>query len=110
MSDQNVIWPSDAIGSISRGRRQPFEIHIWMRMMRAVPATTEERKNEIGRIGDHHCGSTMLGIRRKSDPSELWCIVDSVTAAMASMMGSGLSSRARKIHAIAPNTTAAIAV
>src|SRR5215475_8878654 len=108
-SDQNVICPIDASGAISSGRFQPFEIHMAIRMTNAEPATIEDRKKWIGINGDHHCGSTMFGISRKSEPSELWCMVDSVTAAMASMIGSGLSVRARKIQAIAPKTIAVTA-
>jgi Lipocalin-like domain len=68
-------------------RFQAFEIHISIRMTRPVPAAIDDRKNEIGITGDHHCGASVPGISRNNDPSELWCIVDSVTAAMASMIG-----------------------
>src|SRR5262249_61658467 len=77
-------------------------------MISALPATIEDRKKETGITGDHHCRSTMFGMSRKSEPSELWCIVDSVTAAIASMIGSKLCDRARKIQAIAPKTTAGV--
>ncbi len=49
----------------------------------------------------------MFGINKYSDPSELWCIVDSVTAAIASMIGSACRSRARNTQASVPKTTAA---
>src|SRR5580765_6252696 len=77
-----------------------------MRITSAVPAAIDERKKEMGITGDHHCGASMFGISRYKDPSELWCIVDSVTAAMASMIGSAFGSRARKIHARLPKITA----
>ena len=48
----------------------------------------------------------MFGISRYSEPSELWCMVDSVTAAIANMIGSAFWSRARKIQARAPKITA----
>jgi hypothetical protein len=48
----------------------------------------------------------MFGISRYREPSELWCMVDSVTAAIASMIGSALLSRARNIQARAPKITA----
>ena len=67
-----------------------------------MPATIDDRKNEIGITGDHHCEASLFGISRYSDPSELWCIVDSVTAAMASRIGSSVFSRARKSQARAP--------
>ncbi len=46
-------------------------------------------------------------MRRKSEPSELWCIVESVTAAIASMIGSPRCPAARKRNASVPKTTAA---
>jgi hypothetical protein len=63
----------------------------------------EERKKAMGITGDHHCAASMFGIRRYSEPSELWCIVESVTAAMARRIG---SSRRRNTHATTPKMTA----
>ena len=80
-----------------------------IRMTSADPATIEDRKNEMGMTGDHHCEASMFGMSRYREPSELWCIVDSVTAAIASMIGSALWSRARKIQARVPKI-AAVAV
>src|SRR4029450_1318312 len=91
---------------MSSGRRQPFAIHISMRITSAVPAAIADRKKETGITGDHHWGASMLGINKYREPSELWCIVDSVTAAIASMIGSAFWSRARKTQARAPKTTA----
>ena len=48
----------------------------------------------------------MFGISRYREPSELWCMVDSVTAAIASMIGSAVSSRARNIQARVPKIAA----
>ena len=102
-----MILPSEASCGIRSGRCQAFAIHISTRITTAVPAAIEERKNETGITGDHHCGASLSGISRNSEPSELWCMVDSVTAAIASRIGSGFSSRARKTHASDRKTTAA---
>ena len=51
----------------------------------------------------------MFGISRYSEPSELWCIVDSVTAAIASRIGSKPLSRARNSQASVPKMTAVTA-
>ena len=83
-----MICPTEASRVISSGRRHPFAIHMSIRMTSAVPATIEDRKKETGITGDHHCGASMFGISRYSEPSELWCMVDRVTAAIASMIGS----------------------
>ena len=83
-----MICPTEASGVMWSGRCHPFAIHMSIRMTRAVPATIEDRKKETGITGDHHCGASMFGISRYSEPSELWCIVDRVTAAMASRIGS----------------------
>ena len=53
----------------------------------AVPAAIDDRKKLIGMTGDHHCGASMFGISKYKEPSELWCMVDNVTAAMASITG-----------------------
>jgi hypothetical protein len=74
-------------------------------MTRAVPAAIDDRKNETGITGDHHCGASLVGISRKSEPSELWCIVERVTAAIASMMGSGFLPLARNSQAIKQKRT-----
>src|ERR1700741_1100720 len=87
-------------------RLHPFAIHISIRIIREVPAAIADKKNETGITGDHHCGASLSGISRNNDPRELWCIVDSVTAAMASMMGSAFLSLARKAHARKENRTA----
>ena len=71
-----------------------------------MPAAIDDRKKETGITGDHHCGASMFGISRYSEPSELWCMVDNVTAAIANMIGSAFWSRARKIQARAPKITA----
>src|SRR4029453_306998 len=99
----------DAGRASARGRAHPFAIHISTRITRAVPAAIEERKKETGITGDHHCGATMFGMSRNREPSELWCIVDSVTAAMARMIGSNAFSRGRKAQATHAKTTAASA-
>src|SRR4051812_18333115 len=88
-------------------RRHALAIAISTRITTAVPAAIDDRKNETGMTGDHHWGASLSGISRNSEPSELWCIVDSVTAAMASRIGSGCSSLARKIQASAPKVAAA---
>jgi len=80
-----------------------------IRMTSAVPAAIDDRKNETGITGDHHCGASMFGISRYREPSELWCMVDRVTAAIASMIGSACWSRARNIQARAPKITAVAA-
>ena len=80
-----------------------------IRMTRAVPATIEDRKKETGITGDHHCGASMFGISRYSEPRELWCIVDRVTAAMASRIGSNDFSRSRNSQASVPKITAVTA-
>ncbi len=43
----------------------------------------EDKKNETGSTGDHHCGASLSGMSRNNEPRELWCIVENVTAAMA---------------------------
>src|ERR1700752_1261315 len=88
------------------GRLHPFAIHISIRIISDVPAAIADRKKEMGITGDHHCGASLSGISRNNDPRELWCIVESVTAAMASMMGSAFLSRARKAHARRENRMA----
>src|SRR5262252_5094416 len=94
---------------VRSGRFQPFAIHISTRMISAVPAAIDDKKNEIGITGDHHCGASLSGMSRNKEPSELWCIVESVTAAIASMMGSAFLSRARNNQAIVENTIAVTA-
>ena len=60
--------------------------------------------------GDHQAASSLSGMSRNSDPSELWCMVERVTAAMASMMGTGFSpGLVRKATARMEKTTAAAA-
>src|SRR5689334_24446002 len=101
--DQNVIFPTEARVAMGSGRCQPLAIQNAMRITSADPATIEDRKKYTGRTGVHHCGASMFGISRYSDPNELWCIVDSVTAAIASRMGSNaVLGRSRKIHAMVP--------
>ena len=63
----------------------------------------------MGITSDHHCEASMFGISRYSEPSELWCIVDSVTAAIASMIGSKPLSLARNSQASVPKITAVTA-
>ena len=75
-------------------------------MTRPRPAAIEDRKNETGNTGDHHCGASEPGIRRNSDPSELWCIVEKVTAAIASMIGSPFLPASRKLQARTPKMIA----
>src|SRR5579864_2038765 len=87
-------------------RFHAFAIHISIRITRAVPAAIEDRKKETGIVGDHHCGATLSGISKNNEPSELWCMVERVTAAIASMMGSGFLSLARNAHASNENITA----
>ena len=102
-----MICPTEASGFMCSGRCHPFAIHMSIRMTRAVPATIEDRKKETGITGDHHCGASMFGISRYSEPSELWCMVDRVTAAMASRIGSNVfPSRCRNTQASVPKTTA----
>ena len=101
-----MICPTEASRVISSGRRHPFAIHMSIRITSAVPAAIDDRKNETGITGDHHCGASMFGISKYSEPSELWCMVDSVTAAIASMIGSAFWSRARNIQARVPKITA----
>src|SRR6516162_6211341 len=95
--------------SIGRWRCHPLAIHISIRMIRDVPATIDDKKNETGITGDHHWGASLSGISRNKDPRELWCIVDSVTAAIASMIGSAFFCRARNNQAITVKTSAASA-
>jgi hypothetical protein len=59
----------------------------------------DDKKKEMGMTGDHHCEPSLSGINRNSEPRELWCIVDRVTAAMASMTGSDFLPRALKAQA-----------
>src|ERR1700746_950821 len=80
-------------------RFHALAIHISTTMTRAVPAAIEEKKKEMGITGDHHCGASLSGINRNNEPRELWCMVESVTAAMASMMGSAFFPWARKDQA-----------
>jgi len=35
--------------------------------------------------GDHHCGASLSGMSKTREPGELWCIVESVTAAIANI-------------------------
>ena len=75
-------------------------------MISAVPAATAERKKSIGSIGDHHSALSLSGMSRKMEPSELWCIVESTTAAIASITGIGFSpSRWRNLMARAAKMT-----
>ena len=99
-----MILPIDASCVIRSCRFHAFAIHISIRMTRAVPAAIEDRKKEMGITGDHHCGASLSGISRNSEPSELWCMVESVTAAMASMMGSAFLPLARNDHARKENS------
>jgi hypothetical protein len=69
-------------------------------MTRAVPAAIEDKKKEMGITGDHHCGPSLSGMSKNKEPRELWCIVESVTAAIASMMGSAFLPFARKAQAM----------
>src|ERR1700741_428772 len=87
-------------------RLHPFAIHISIRIIRDVPAAIADKKKEMGITGDHHCEASLSGISRNKDPRELWCMVESVTAATASMMGSAFLSLARKAHARKENRTA----
>src|SRR5262245_46286381 len=81
-----------------------------MRITSAVPAAIDERKNEIGSSGDHHCGASLSGISRNNDPNELWCMVESVTAAIASMTGSVCPRFGWNTHASVAKIAAATAV
>ena len=65
---------------------------------------------DIGITGDHHCRASWSGIKRNSEPSELWCMVESVTAAIASMIGSDFLPLALRAQARKLNRTAAIRV
>src|SRR5215831_4607386 len=76
-------------------------------MTSPVPAAIEDKKNEIGITGDHHCGASASRMSRNSEPSELWCIVENVTAAMASMMGSAWPFFGLKAHARAEKIASA---
>src|SRR5262245_7995408 len=98
-SDQKVMLPSEANWLIRRVRCHALAIHISTRITSAVPEAIEDRKNDTGRTGDHHWAPSLSGIRRNSEPSELWCIVDRVTAAMASITGSYSLPRGRKTQA-----------
>jgi hypothetical protein len=42
-----------------------------MRIISAVPAVIDDKKKDIGITGDHHCGPSLSGINRNSEPSEL---------------------------------------
>jgi hypothetical protein len=59
-----VILPIEATCPTFSGRRQPFAIHISTRTTSAVPAATDERKNDTGSTGDHHCGASCSFMRR----------------------------------------------
>src|SRR5215831_5806196 len=87
-------------------RFHALAIHISTKTTNPVPAAIEDKKKETGITGDHHCGPSLSGIRRNSEPSELWCIVESVTAAMASMIGSDFMPLARKAQARKEKTAA----
>src|SRR4051794_21630177 len=88
-------------------RFHAFAIQASITMIRPVPAAIEDRKKYTGIAGDHHCAASLVGISRKREPRELWCIVESVTAAIANMIGSNFLSLARKAQAKKPNSTAA---
>src|SRR4051812_44773889 len=102
-NDQNVICAIAPSCDTCSVRFHALAIHTSIMTNRPVPAAIEERKKDTGITGDHHCGPTLSGMSRKREPSELWCIVESVTAAMASMMGSDFLPFARKAHAKNPN-------
>src|SRR3954454_14379925 len=109
-SDQKVMLPSEASWLIRSVRCHALAIHISTRITNAVPDATEDRKNETGRTGDHHWAPSLSGISRNSEPSELWCMVERVTAAIASITGSYSFPRGRKTQASPEKTTAAAAV
>ena len=90
-------------------RVQARAIHISIRITSPVPAAIADKKNDTGSTGDHHCGASAPRMSRNSEPSELWCMVESVTAAMASMMGSTLSPFGLNAHASAEKIAAAMA-
>src|SRR5580765_2733630 len=94
-SDQKVIAPIEDICSMRSRRSHALAIHISIRMTSAVPAAIDDRKKDTGITGDHHCGASLSGISRSREPSELWCMVEKVTAAIASMAGSNLLPLAR---------------
>ena len=73
-----------------------------------MPAAMEERKKRTGSTGDHQVESSLSGMSRNSEPSELWCMVESVTAAIASMIGTGSSPGfGRNAQASRPKTAKA---
>src|SRR6516225_12315363 len=109
-NDQKQIFAIALNCAMRTGRLHAFAIHNSMRMIRAVPAAMEETKNKTGSNGDHHWPASSWGINRNNEPNELWCIVESVTAAMASIIGSAFLSRSRKIQARKENKAAASAV
>ena len=102
-----MIFPIAASCVICSERFQAFAIHSSTRMTRAVPAAIEDKKKETGITGDHHCEPSLSGISKNKEPRELWCMVDSVTAAMANMMGSDFFPFARKTKAMKENMAAA---
>src|SRR6187401_3311736 len=90
--------------SIRTRRFQAFAAHMAHRITSDKPAVMADKRNHTGRIGDHQAVSSLSGINRYSDPSELWCIVESVTAAIASMTGPwSTPGRGRNVHASAVN-------
>src|SRR5262249_60728736 len=99
-------------GSANIGRRGPMLLTIptQTKMTRDPPAAIDDKKKETGMTGDHHCGASLSGMSKKREPSELWCIVESVTAAIANIIGSAFLSLARNAQARRENTTAAAAV
>ena len=66
-----MIAPMDASCAVRSGRLHALAIHISMRITSPVPAAIEERRNEMGSTGDHHCVASLSGISRNSDPREL---------------------------------------
>src|SRR5579862_9335445 len=101
------MWPIAASCVVRSCRFHALAIHISTTMTKAVPAAIEERKKEMGITGDHHCGASLSGISRNKEPRELWCMVESVTAAMASMIGSAFFSLARNDQARKEKSSAA---
>src|SRR5438270_1052867 len=85
---------------------QAFAIHISIRITTAMPAAMDDKKKDTGITGDHHCEVSWSGMSRNNEPSELWCMVERVTAAMASMMGSGFLSVLLNAQARQENKTA----
>src|SRR5882762_2148659 len=107
-SAQNPSLPSEASCGMRSARPQAFAIHISTRMTREMPAAMDERKNQTGITGDHQAGSSLSGMSRNSEPSELWCMVERVTAAIASMIGTGSSPGfGRNAQASMPKTAKA---